>query len=237
MLFAELFAKKYFLEDSWKADKSAEPIDVILTASQGAIALELTVIATNPEGHKRKSYTELVISELQGRLRQDGIKELHFCLQFRPDAQNRFPKRSDAVSVLADFIVRNIPVNMHFPEIRNLNISHSERAYELVDFIEVQMDAGLETNLCQVGTIWAGGLRKELVQEIIDGKNRVLPEKRRLHPDIPHWLIMVIENHEGSSAAFWEEHANDTFHFDYDACFILELAPPKYIQLRRAGAN
>ena len=44
---------------------------------------------------------------------------------------------------------------------------------------------------------------------------------------------MVIENHEGSSAAFWEEHAHETFNIDYDACFIFEMITKSYIELKK----
>ena len=238
LLFANCFAEKHFLEGSWKAEKATEPIDVIVTTTQGTIALELTVIATNPEGHKRKAYTDLVVSELQARLQEAGIKVHHYCICFQSGAQRKFPERRNAVLELSEFIVRNSPKGLEIHQRHDFEIPYVEKINDIVESISViQMGPGYETDVCQVGAFWSGGLSKETVQKKIVDKNRLLPEKRRLHPDIPHWLIMVIENHEGSSAAFWEEHANDTFLFDYDACFILELAPPKYIQLRRAGAN
>jgi hypothetical protein len=196
--------------------------------------LEITAIATNQEGHEHRSYTDLVVNELQKKLREFGVRELHFCISFQPNAQEKIPNRREVVMELLDFTLRNKPHDLSLHEIRVMNIGHSEKAYEILSNIQcIKLESESETEVCQSGTYWAGGLKKEMIQSKIDKKNKLLHLKKNACPNIPHWLVMVIENHEGSSAAFWEEHAYNAFDFDYDACFIFEMVPPKYIELKK----
>jgi hypothetical protein len=234
LLFAQCFAKTYFPDHTWKLENLEQPLDILASTSAGIMAWELTRIATNQEGFRFQSYKDNITRRLQLKLRQLGITDRHFCLCFKPSAQLRFNYETDAVDILLDFIQRNNPEKLDFQEIWKPTIPHSESAYELLEFIEsLPLEAGSETTLCQVGTTWAGGLRKELVQKIIENKNDKLTAKRKLQPDIPHWLIMVIEYNEGSSAAFWEKLAHETFNFDYDACFIFEMVTNSYIKLKK----
>lgn len=231
---ARAFAKVIFKEQPFHIRNGKNPIDVLAKTEQGEFAWELTSIATHKDGFAFMETKEQILRMLLEKLKAHEMNGLHFCLHFRPEVYYKIRNREFATSIICDFITRNMPAKLPNHGVYEFDFSHTEEVYHILEHIScIALEQDADVGVFQGGAFWSGGLKKPKVDNIISGKNAKLHIKRAVMPDCPHWLIMVLEFHECSTAAFWEKLEHEKFSFDYDRCFIFERLTNSCVELTR----